>query len=158
MTEKVALKDVLACVDNNYKGLWSEIDDSQRKALKNEFFILNRYISNVKGQSRELQEHFVLTVNEFYNKNWNILQNHPGLLWQLLCMCSHESKKIFFHEWIGFKKKEGNNKVLNFLEGIYPTKKQDEIEMMAEMLTLPEVKELARKYGYDDKQITKMFK
>ncbi len=158
MAEKVALKDVLASVDSGYSGLWDEIDDDQRKALKSEFFILNRYVSNVKWQSREVQEHFVLTVNEFFNKNWNLLQKHPKILWLLLSMCSHETGKIFFHEWIGYKTKKGNTKLLNFLLTVHPNKKIDEVEMLAALMTPAEAKKLAQAHGYDDKQIEKMLK
>jgi hypothetical protein len=156
MSEKIELKDKLAAVDMNYKGLWDELDAEQQKALKSELFILNRYISNAQG-NRDIQEHFVLTVNEYFNKHWNTLQKHPKLLWQLLCMCGHESQKIFFHQWIGFKKKQGNNKLSKFLLEIYPNKKQDEIEMMSQLMTTAEAKKLAQTYGYDDKQIAKMF-
>jgi hypothetical protein len=157
MSEKIELKDKLAAVDMNYKGLWDEINDEQRKSLKQEFFILNRYVSNVNSKDRDLQEHFVLTVNEFFNKHWNTLQKHPKLLWQLLCMCSHESKKIYFHQWMGFKKKEGTNKIEKFLLEIYPNKKQDEISLLSSMMTKDEAKALARKHGFEDKQIAKMF-
>jgi hypothetical protein len=157
MSEKIELKDKLAAVDLGAKTLWDDITDDQRKALKSEMFILNRYISNVKGQSREMQEHFVLTVNEFFNKHWNILQKHPKLQWQLLCMCSHESRKIFFHEWIGFKRKKADTKRLKFLLELYPSKKQDELELLSELMTLKEIKELARQHGYEDKEIEKLF-
>lgn len=157
MSEKVPLKEVLAAVDMNAKSMWKELDDDQRKALKNEFFILNRYISNVEGQKREMQEHFVLTVNEFFNKHWNTIQKHPELMWQLLCMCSHESKKIFFHKWIGAKKATSNNKVIKFLTSIYPNSKTDEIELLANISTKAELKALAKEYGYEDSAIKKMF-
>jgi hypothetical protein len=157
MSEKIELKDKLAAVDLGAKTLWDDITDDQRKSLKSEMFILNRYISNVKGQSREMQEHFVLTVNEFFNKHWNILQKHPKLQWQLLCMCSHESRKIFFHEWIGFKRKKADTKRLKFLLELYPSKKQDELELLSELMTLKEIKELARQHGYEDKEIEKLF-
>ena len=157
MSEKIELKDKLAAVDMNYKGLWDEINDDQKKALKNEFFILNRYISNVNSSNRDIQEHYVLSVNEYFNKNWNILQKHPKLLWQLLCMCGHESQKIFFHQWMGFKKKQGNNKLAKFLLDIYPNKKQDEIDMLSQLMSTAEAKKLAQQHGYDDKQIAKMF-
>lgn len=157
MSEKIELKEKIAAVDLNAKSMWDEMDDAQRKALKSELFILNRYISNVKGQNRETQEHFVLTVNEYFNKHWNTLQKHPKLLWQLLCMCSHESRKIFFHEWIGFKKKKGDTKLLKFLQEIYPDRKMDELEMMTQLMATSDAKDLARKYGYEDKQIAKMF-
>ncbi len=157
MTEKIELKDKLAAVDLGARNLWDDINDDQRKSLKQEFFILNRYISNVKGQTRETQEHFVLTVNEYFNKHWNTLQKHPKLMWQLLCMCSHESKKIFFHEWIGYKKKKGDSKRIKFLEEKFPHLKDDELELLAEMTELSELKQLAEDYGYSKQEIAKLF-
>lgn len=158
MSEKIELKEKLAAVDLGAKSFWDDIDDTQRKALKSELYILNRYISNVKTGNRDTKEHFVLAVNEFFNKNWNDLQKHPKLLWLLLCMCSHESKNIFFHEWIGFKKKKGDTKAAKFLLEIYPNRKQDEVEMLAQLMDTKELKALARQHGYEDKEIDKMFK
>lgn len=157
MSEKIELKEKLAAVDMGATTMWDEMDADQQKSLKQEFFILNRYVSNVKGQTRETQEHFVLTVNEFFNKYWFDLQKHPKLMWHLLCMCSHESKKIFYHEWIGYKKKKGDNKRIKFLEEKYPHLKDDEIQLLAEMSTLAELKELADGYGYTKQEIAKLF-
>ncbi len=156
MSEKIELKEKLAAVDIGARTLWDEMDAEQRKSLKQEFFILNRYVSNVKGQNRETQEHFILTVNEFFNKYWNDLQKHPKLMWMLLSMCSHESKKVFFHEWLGYKKKKDNKKT-KFLMEVYPHLKDDEIEVLAEITTTPEIKELAENLGYSKKEIAKMF-
>lgn len=154
---KVELKEKLAAVDLGAKDLWDELDDTNKKALKSELFILNRYVSNVKGQSRETQEHFVLAVNEYFNKHWNTLQKHPKLLWQLLCICGHESRKVFFHEWIGFKKKKGDTKRLKFLLQVYPSRKQDELEMQAQLMDLKDFKDLAKDLGYSDKEIKDLF-
>jgi hypothetical protein len=158
MTEKIELKEKLAAVDMGARTFWDELNETQQADLKKEFFLLNRYVSSVKTSNSELQEHFILTVNEYFNKNWNDLQSHPKLLWQLLCLCSHESRKLFFHEWIGYKKKKGSNKITKFLLEIYPNKKLDEIELLASLSTDKECKELARLHGYEDKQIEKMFK
>ena len=155
MSDKIELKEKLAAVDLGAVSMWDEMSTEQQKSLKNEFFILNRYISNVKGQSREVQEHFVLTVNEYFNKYWYDLQRHPKLMWQLLCMCSHESRKIFYHEWIGFKRKK-ENKRITFLSTIFPNTKQDELELMTELYSLAELKDLARDYGYSDEEISKI--
>lgn len=156
MSGKIELKEKLAAVDMGAKTMWAEINDEQRKALKSEFFILNRYVSNVKGKPRDVQEHFVLTVNEYFNKHWNTLQKHPNLLWQLLCACSHESKQIFYHEWIGFKKKKGEGKVSKFLGEIYPMRKDDELALLAQLLTKKEVRYLAEQHGYAEKDIAKI--
>jgi len=159
MSEKIELKEKLAAVDQNVRELWDAMDAEQQKALKNEFFILNRYISNVQGQKREIQEHFVLTVNEYFNKNWNLLQKHPKLMWQLLCMCSYDGNKVFFHQWLGNKKKDStSNKKTKFLMEIYPNKKADEVELMASISTDKDIKELARKHGMDEATIAKKLK
>ena len=155
MSDKIELKEKLAAVDLGAVSMWDEMSAEQQKALKNEFFILNRYISNVKGQSREVQEHFVLTVNEYFNKYWFDLQKHPKLMWQLLCMCSHESRKIFYHEWIGFKRKK-ENKRITFLSTMFPNSNQYELELMAELYSLAELKDLAIDTGYSDEEISKM--
>jgi hypothetical protein len=154
---KIELKEKLAAVDLNAKDLWDEMDDEQRKALKSEFFILNRYVSNVKGQNREKQEHFVLAVNEYFNKHWNTLQKHPKLMWQLLCMCNYDKKQVFYHEWLGNKKKAGDSKRLKFLMEMYPSRKVDELEMLAEMTPVKDLKKLAQDHCWDDKKIAKYF-
>ena len=155
MSDKIELKEKLAAVDLGAVSMWDEMSSEQQKSLKNEFFILNRYISNVKGQSREVQEHFVLTVNEYFNKYWFDLQKHPKLMWQLLCMCSHESRKIFYHEWIGFKRKK-ETKRITFLSTMFPNSNQSELELMAELYSLAELKDLAIDTGYSDEEISKM--
>ena len=159
MSEKVELKEKLAAVDQNVKELWDAMDAEQQKALKGEYFILNRYVSNVQSSKREVQEHFVLTVNEYFNKNWNLLQKHPKLMWQLLCMCSYNGETVFFHPWLGNKKKTGSGgKKLKFLAEIYPNKKMDDLELMAELATDKDMKELARKHGLDEATIAKKLK
>lgn len=159
MTEKVQLKEKIQAVDENIRELWDAMDETNQKALKNEFFILNRYISNVQGQKREVQEHFVLTVNEYFNKHWNTIQKHPKLLWLLLCMCSYNGKAVFFHQWLGHKKKEGTGgKKAKFLSELYPNMKLDEIDLLADLSTDKEIKDLARKHGMDEATIAKKLK
>ena len=152
MSEKIELKEKILAVDLGAKNLWDDIDDEQRKSLKNELWILNRYISNVKSNNKEHQEHFVITVNEYYNKHWFALQKHPKLLWMLLCMCSWGEGKTFYHEWIGLGKKN-NNKKSKLLEELYPTLKEDEIAVLTKISNNDELKELARELGWDEKDI-----
>ena len=104
--QKLPIKDVLAAIDMGARDVWDELDEEERKAVG--FWLLNRYVSNVKG-SFEQQAMAVFKTNEFYNKNWNVLgMKHPKLQWQLLCACN-ATGKIEFHKWIGFKKKTGGN-------------------------------------------------
>jgi hypothetical protein len=77
-------------------------------------------------------------------------------MWQLLSMCGHESKKIFYHEWIGFKKKK-DNKRIKFLNLVYPDMKDDEIELLAKLSELSELKSMAEDLGYSKEEIAKLF-
>lgn len=159
MSVKVELKEKMQAIDANVKELWDAMDDVQQKHLVGEFFILNRYISNVKSNDREIQEHFVLSVNEYYNKNWNDIQKHPKLLWLLLCNCNYDGKRLFYHEWIGNKKKIGGNaRKVNFLANLYPNKKMDDIELMATLTPDAELKDVSRSMGYSESEIKAQFK
>ena len=167
MSEKLELRDKLQAVDQNFRELWDELDEVQQKDLKNDFFILNRYISsvgrpktgNMRAPTRKEQEHYVLAVNEYYNKHFYSLQKHPKLLWLLLCMCSYDGETKYFHEWIGNKKiSSSTNKRIKFLEEFYPHMKSDELEMLAKISTDAELKELGQQYGLEDAEIKKRLK
>ena len=147
-------KEIIPAVDLGMKDLWDAATEEGRKEIKGDFWTLNRYISNVKTNSREVQEHFVLTVNEYYNKNWNDIQKHPKLVWQTLCVCSMGNGKTYFHEWIPLKKQK--NKKVDFLAELFPTMKMADVETLAVITTDKEIKEYARDLGWDKKQIAEI--
>lgn len=144
-------KDMIPAVDMGLKELWDAAGEEGQKEIKGDFWNLNRYISTVKSSDREIQEHFVLTVNEFYNKNWAAIQKHPKLVWQTLCLTSHESKKTFFHEWIALKKQK--NKKEEFLAELFPNMKMSDVATLAKISTDKEIKEYCESLGWDKKQV-----
>jgi hypothetical protein len=144
-------KDMIPAVDMGIKELWDAATDEGQKEIKGDFWTLNRYISNIKSSDREMKEHYVLTTNEFYNKNWADIQKHPKLVWQSLCLASHESKKTQFHEWIPLKKQK--NKKEDFLAELFPNMKRDDVEALASITTDREIKEYCKDLGWDQKQI-----
>lgn len=145
---KLPIKDILAAIDMGAINVWDELSDEGKKQVS--FYLLNRYVSSVKG-NREKQELAVFKTNEYYNKHFFTLQKHKKLLWQLLCI-SGNTKSIAYHEWIGYKKKGSNdkNKVVKFLMQMYPNKKQDEVELLAQISTKKEIKEWAKEHGIED--------
>jgi len=151
--EKLNLKQILGCIDMNYKGAWKEFSDEEKKSVG--FWLLNRYVSNVSGSSQK-QIRAIENVNTFYNKHFNTIgvgkeKGHPELMWQLLCM-SGATGNIEFHPYIGFKKKSAeNNKAIKLLEEVYPNMKKDEVELLAQLSTKKELKQLAEEHGVDIK-------
>ena len=149
MSSDFKLKDILAAVDLDGKEVWDELTEEQKKSVV--FFTLNRYISNVQG-SQELKEHYLLVGNERFNKNlFAIMSKHPKLAWQLACSCSHESRKIQYHEWLGLKKEK--NKRVSFLAELFPNMKIQDVETLAAMTSDKEIKHYCESLGWDKKQI-----
>jgi hypothetical protein len=147
--QEFPVREVLACIDNNAKSVWKELTDEQKKCVN--FWLLNRYASSVVG-TREAQELAVVMTNQIYNRNWNELgTRHPQLQWHLLCSTHNASASIRKHQWIGFKKKKGNNNAQKLLEKIYPNMKQDEVDLLAGISTKKELKELAKEHDIDAK-------
>lgn len=144
-------KDMIPAVDMGVKELWDAASEEGKKEIKGDFWNLNRYISNVKGGSREIQEHFVLTTNHFYNRNWADIQKHPKLVWQTLCLCSHESGKTFFHEWLPLKKEKDKKEA--FLAELFPNMKYSDVETLSKIVTEKEIKQYCETLGWDKKQI-----
>ena len=144
-------KDMIPAVDMGMKDLWDAVTDEGRKEIKGDLWNLNRYISNVKSNDRELQEHFLLTVNEFYNKNWNDISKHPKLQWQSICVCSHETKKTYFHEWLPLKRLK--DKKVEWLAEQFPNMKMSDVETLATVTSEKDIKEYAKNLGWDKKQI-----
>ena len=146
--QKLPIKDVLAAIDMGARNVWDELNEDEKKSIS--FWLLNRYISSVKG-SRDNQELAIFKTNEYYNKNWNVLSTkHPKLQWQLLCQAGNTGK-IEYHQWIGLKKKGGDTKALSLLEKVYPNMKQDEAELLAKLSTKKELKQLAEEHNIDIK-------
>lgn len=155
MTEKLTIKDETAAIDMGARDLWDNLTDEQRKQIS--LYVLIRYASSIKTNNRDAQELAVFKTNEYYNKNFFLLSKHPKLLWYLVCMCGNDAKKVYFHEWIGFKKKTDNKqKLYKFLSDQYPHMKQQDIELMIELSSKEDLKQLALDLGMDNKEIKKL--
>ena len=89
-------KELIPSIDNGIKELYDAAGEDGKKDIKLDLWNLNRYISSIKG-SREEQELAVFKVNEYYNRNWNVLggTDHVKLQWQLLCVAGNFGKKKF---------------------------------------------------------------
>ena len=146
----LALKEILGAIDLKASEVWDQLNDQEKDCVN--FFTLNRYISSAGAFSkREIQEHYVLAVNEYYNKHFFAISKHPKLLWLLLCQCSHEDREVIFNEYIKLQKSD--NKRINFLKMLFPNRKLVDLEVLAEINTDKELKDIGRSYGMTEKEI-----
>ena len=142
------LRNGLKAVDFRNKDYFDRIDDKER-SLYSPYMIM-RYASSVTGD-KFYQEHYVEMINECVNKHLWTVSKHKKLAWMLTAMCGVEQGQ--FHPWLGSKKKTGNNDKQKLLSQLYENMKQDEVDLLAEINDKKELKELARDFGNDDKQI-----
>ena len=151
---KLDVFEVIGMVDKNYREYYHDIPEEEQKALKASLFTLIRWISGVEGKSEDLQAHYVMTVNEYFNKHFFTLSNHPELLWRLLCLCSYNDK---VHRRTWFKGKiAAKNKKEAFLMELYPNHKPDEISLMSKVMSDEDIIQLAMDLGYEDKEVMKI--
>ena len=148
---QIPLKDVMAAIDKKDRNFYNRLNDDQRKAFS--AWMMMRYCSSVQGGDAA---NYIYLTNELVNFQFMEVSKHPELQWLLLSACG--TGKIQFHPYLkppNAKKKK--NKVSEFLYGLYPHSKPEDIELMIKLNTNEELKALAYDYGYDDKTIKDIF-
>ena len=143
------LRNGLKAVDFRNKDYYDRIDDHERSLYSP--YILMRYASSVSSKDPFYVEHYVEMINECVNKHLWTVSKYKKLAWMLTAMCGVERAQ--FHPWLESKKKSGDNDKQKLLLQLYENMKQDDIETLANINDKKELKELARDFGNDDKQI-----
>lgn len=149
--------DIIPSIDQNLKELWDAAGAEGQKEIKSDLWILNRFISTVRSTNPNTQEHFVIAVNEFYNKHWALLQkNHSQLLWMLLCACCLDNHSKQSHEYIRVgpaNDKKPSGKKEKILAELYPTMKRSDIDALAAITHPREIKKHLEGLGWEQKEI-----
>ena len=150
MSDKLNIANEMRQFDSKNRMFYRELTEEERKKFSN--YLMIRWGSSVQG-SAELQQYYLLSCNENLNKHFFDLARHPELQW-LAATTVSPGMGTFRHDWIKQKKRESsNNKAVKFLRQIYPDYSDDEIELLIKINTAEDLKELARKHGFDDKRI-----
>jgi hypothetical protein len=143
------IKDEMRNMDLRNFKFYDEITDEQRKEFSP--YIAMRYAATCQGD-QFFQEHYLETVNEIVNKNlWLLAKKHPKLTWQSLAACGTGGQ--FYHPYVGIKSKsKASTKFVKLLQEIYPSRKLDDLETWASMMTKEDKKEFFEMMGLDKKQ------
>lgn len=145
---KLDIKRELSAVDRKNYEFYDSLSDEEKKAFSP--YVLMRYTSNVQGD-RDIQEWFLEMTNECVNKNhWDLSKNHKPLLWKLFAATG--AGVPCYHPYLAAGKKAKANKIEKLLVEIYPTRKLEDIKLLASMMTDEDKEELFDKMGFDKKQ------
>lgn len=150
MSDKLNIANEMRAFDSKDRRFYADLTDEERKKFSN--YLMVRWGSSVQG-STELQQYYLMSCNENLNKHFFDLAKHPELQW-LSATTVSPGMGNFRHDWIKQKKRDStDNKTVKFLKNFYPDYSVDELELLAEINTKEDLKQLAKKHGWDDKRI-----
>ena len=136
MSDKLHISNEMRQLDLKNRDFYDSLDSDERKKFST--FLMIRWSSAVEG-SRELQEYYVQSCNHYVNKHFFDIGRHPKLQW-LCATAASPGMGAPRHPWIAPKKKEvGLSAKRKALIEIYPTYKDDEIDVMAQLVTQKEL-------------------
>jgi hypothetical protein len=135
-------------LDRKNREFYDQLSDEHKKKFSP--FLMIRWGSSVEG-SRELQEFYVIATNERLNKHFFAVSTsrHKKLQW-LLATTVSPGIGTFRHTWIGAKKKNADlSKKKKAIADMYPLAKDDEIDLLAELITDKEIKQYIKDLGQE---------
>lgn len=152
-TDKLSIANETFQLNAKNRNFVDELTDEERKKFST--YLMMKYSANVDG-SADLQEWYLRASNDRVNQHFFDIGQHPKLQW-LLCTTVSPGMGQQRHYWLSAKKKESSNnaKTIKFLTKIYPSMKTDEIELLAEINHLDDIKSMAKNMGMSDQDIKK---
>ena len=147
----VPIKDQMTAIDRNDFDFYARLDDEHKKAFSP--WITMRCASSAQGVAAY---HYLLMVNDIVNVEFNTLKKHPELQWKLLAVCGQGSS--VYHPWVAPVKRQKKSKLAAFLLERYPTLSKEELQLLIEINSEDDIKNLARDMGLDEKEIKELFK
>ena len=148
MSEKLTIANEMKMFDRKVRSFYDDLTPEEKKKFSN--YLMIRWGSAVEG-SRELQEFYVIATNERLNKHFFNVSKHPKLQWLMATSVSPDLGTPR-HNWIAPKKKEaGLSAKRKALMTIFPTYKDDEIDVMAQLVSQKEIDAYNRASGNEKK-------
>ena len=148
MSDKLNIANEMRMVDRKVRSFYDDLTPEERKKFSN--YLMIRWGSAVEGP-RDLQEYYVIATNERLNKHFFDVSKHPKLQWLMATTVSPDTG-THRHPWIAPKKKvAGASAKRKALVAMYPHYKDDEIEVMMQIVSDKEIKQYIKDSGEDPK-------
>lgn len=150
MSDKLNIANEMRMFDRKVRSFYDDLTEEERKKFSP--YLMIRWGSAVEG-SKDLQEFYVIATNERLNKHFFEVNTarHKKLQWLLATTVSPDMG-THRHTWIASKKKENSSgEKRKALQQLFPHYKDDEIEVMTNIVTQKELKEYQQNLGEDVK-------
>lgn len=147
---------LLNAANKKQMNYYANLSNDEKKSIS--MLVFMRWFSTV-SDSKEIEEYQLLAVNEYLNKDFWELSDHPELIYKLSCMMGIGS--TLHHEWLGFANKKNSGKIVNFFGEVYPRLSWKEIDSLISQYSIDDFKELIIEYGIqknEEKDLIAAFK
>lgn len=151
----IKLADLFSAVNRKDRDWWERLSDDQRKKFSS--WLYSRYMSIVRHNNPDMHRYYVLSANKTLNLDLSKLtKNHAKLIYLLMTTMSNEYTRAD-HQYIPPLKKNKSDKKTNnkmkVLSELNPTAKDEDLELLASMMSDAEFEELLIGHGWDSKKI-----
>ena len=147
VADKLSIRNEMREFDAKNRKFYDDLTDEERRRFSN--YLMIRWGSAVRG-SQELQEFYVIAVNERLNRYFFAVNRHPKLQW-LMASAVSPDLGAQDHVWIAPKKREaGSNEIKKILLDLYPAMKIQDIETLSGLVDKKELREHLREHGTPD--------
>lgn len=149
--DKLSIQSEMRALDSKDREFYDSLTEDEKKKFSP--YLMVKYGANVDG-TIDMQSWYLLAANERLNKHFFDISTakHKKLQW-LLCTTVSPDLGNQRHYWLSAKKTEKNTSAIKFLKEFYPNAKDDELELLAEINTKQDLKNLARDHGWDERRI-----
>jgi len=147
--DKLSIQNEMSQFDRKNREFYNELTDEERKKFSN--YLMIRWGSAVKG-SQDLQEFYLISCNQRFNKHFFAINRHPKLQW--LCATTvSPGMGTHRHQWIAPKKKQaGESGTKKQLAELFPNMKADEIDTLAAIVTSKDIAAYLKELGQEAKK------
>jgi hypothetical protein len=146
MSDKLNIGNEMRQFDLKNRSFYDELTVEEKKKFSN--YLMIRWGSAVEG-SGDLQGFYVIACNERFNKHFFAVNKHPKLQW-LMATSVSPGLGSHRHNWIAPKKKDSeNNKHRKQIAELFPTAKDDELDLLAMLNTKKDLQVLMKDMGAD---------
>lgn len=151
---KIPIDVVMAAVDRRDKEYWSRLPDEDRRLVNT--YMAQRWASAVQSNDRDIQEHYLIMVNDLCNLDYvATTSDHEELRWKILSLVGLGFK--LKHDFIrprGVKK----DRIREWLIDLMPHLGDDEIDLFREINPPDVLEESAKAMNLADKKVKDLFK
>lgn len=163
-SNKLNIANEMAVFDRKERDFYDNLTDEERKKFSN--YLMIRWGSSVSSDLNyydkknglntagpDMQYYYLASCNQKLNKNFYAINRHPKLQW--LCATTvSPGMGLHKHQWIAPKKKDSTSDsgTRKELADLFPNYKQDEIELLSQLITKKELAEYVRNHGRETKK------